>query len=129
MKALLPSLRTQLALVLIAAAAAAIVGLLLIREVLTNTEGLLVREALKQTELAAEQLRYQLSERIEIDTDSPLALPPADRDLSLAAITHTVLGSFPSLVGGYWLGSEAGIAGSVTQGSDAEDAIASVCAA
>jgi len=129
MKALLPSLRTQLALVLIAAAVAAIAGVLLIREVLTNTEGLLVREARGQTELAAEQLRYQLSERIEIDIDSPLALPPPVRDLSLGAITHTVLGSFPSLEGGYWLGPEAGIAGTVLQVTNAEDAIASVCAA
>lgn len=129
MKVLLPSLRAQLALVSLAAIVTAVVGVLLIREVLGNTEGLLVGEALRQTELAAEHLREQLGERLEIDSDSPLALPPPGRELSLRAITETVLAGFPTLEGGYWLGPDIGLAGSVGQPGDAGDAIAAACEA
>jgi signal transduction histidine kinase len=124
----LPSLRAQLGLVLLAGFVAAGAAVFLIREVLGNTEGLLVEEARRQTELAAEQLRAQLAERMEMAGDSPLALPEAGRDLSLRAICDTVLHGFPGLDGGYWLGREAGLAGQIRPVSDAEDDIAAICA-
>ncbi len=124
----LPSLRAQLGLVLLAGFIAAGAAVFLIREVLGNTEGLLIEEARRQTGLAAGQLRDQLAERLEMAGDSPLALPRAGRDLSLRAICDTVLHGFPGLDGGYWLGKEDGLAGHIRPVTGAEDDISAICA-
>ncbi len=62
------SLRAQLAMVLVAAVVTVAVAVLLIVQLVGNTEGLLVAEARRQTALAAEQLQRQLLERLRLDS-------------------------------------------------------------
>ena len=128
MKLPIPSLRAQLGLILLAGIVTALAAVLLIREVLGNTEGLLSGEARSQTERAAAQLRDQLAERLEVTRDSPLALPAAGRNLSLQAICDTVMRSFPGLEGGYWLGEDAGLAGHIRPVDDAKAVLSATCA-
>ena len=92
-------LRAQLALVLVAAVVTVAVAVLLIVQLVGSTEALLVAEARRQTTLAAQQLQQQLMERLRLDSDSPLALPAASRQLSLRAISETVLAGFPAVEG------------------------------
>jgi signal transduction histidine kinase len=112
------SLRAQLGMVLVAAVVTVAVAVLLIVQLVGNTEGLLVAEARRQTALAAEQLQRQLLERLRLDFDSPLGLPAAGRHLSLRAISETVLGGFPAVEGGYWLVEEGEISGAVVEADD-----------
>jgi signal transduction histidine kinase len=113
---------------LLAGLIAAGAAVFLIREVLGNTEGLLVEEARRQTELAAAQLRDQLAERMEMAGDSPLGLPRAGRELSLRAISETVLRGFPGLDGGYWLARDEALAGNAHPVAGAESDISAICA-
>ena len=112
------SLRAQLALVLVAAVVTVAVAVLLIVQLVGSTEALLVAEARRQTTLAAQQLQQQLMERLRLDSDSPLALPAASRQLSLRAISETVLAGFPAVEGGYWLVGEGQISGAVVEATD-----------
>jgi len=111
MRIAFPTLRTQLALVLLSALVTGAAAVLLIRELLSNTESLLVNETHRQTTLVAEQLQQQLHERLRLERDSPLTLPAPARELSLRGITATVLSGFPALEGGYCLPEARQIAG------------------
>ena len=115
------SLRAQLALVLVAAVVTVAVAVLLIVQLVGSTEALLVAEARRQTALAAQQLQQQLMERLRLDSDSPLALPAASRQLSLRAISETVLAGFPAVEGGYWLAAAGEISGAVVEASSLQE--------
>lgn len=98
------SFRTQL--IVIVLASLTLVGLagVLIRDVITQTEGRLLADARQQSVTACRELRVQFEERATFAFDDPLEqLPPDAQDLSLQGLSATVLRSYESVEGGFHL--------------------------
>jgi signal transduction histidine kinase len=121
------TIRVQLTLVTLAALITVAVAILVISQVMGNTESLLVNEARRQTSLAASSLQQQLFERLHLEEESPLTLPARSRELSLRGITTTVLAGFPTVEGGYWFPGEERVSGNMQDLNEGEDLVLSIC--
>src|SRR5512143_1565596 len=96
------SFRVQAA--IIAAASLAVVGLaaFIVRNVISTTEDALVAEARQSCVSACQELRIQYEERNTYGSDL-LQMPAEAQDLSLTAISMTVLRAFEGIDGGIYL--------------------------
>ncbi len=99
------SFRAQAA--IIAAASLAVVGLaaFIVNNVINTTEGALKADAQQTAVSACQELKGQYEERIDSSADL-LQMPPEAQDLSLTAISATVLRAFEGVEGGMYLVKE-----------------------
>jgi signal transduction histidine kinase len=91
----------QLLFTLIAAASLAGISIVVIADAIRSAESVVVGEATKTVTSALEAMRAQQQYRASSDP-SWTALPAAAKDVSLRAITDTVLRSYPGVEGGYF---------------------------
>ena len=110
------SFRGQLAVTGIAAVSLVALTAILVRDVVVGAERRIVAEAEQQCEAAAAELAEQYSERLAFRDDTDLeALPFEAQDLSLSALTATVLRAYEGVQGGFLLsGGIVGRAGAAT---------------
>jgi two-component system, NtrC family, sensor histidine kinase HydH len=96
------SFRAQAA--IIASASLAVVGLaaFIVSNVISTTKGTLMADARQACIVACKELRTQYEERTTYGSD-PLLMPPEAQDLSLTAISKTVLRAFEGIEGGIYL--------------------------
>lgn len=108
------SFRGQLAVTAIAAISLLALTAILVRDVVVGAEQRMVAEAEQQCEAAAAELAQQYRERLAFRDDTDLeTLPLKAQDLSLKALTATVLRAYDGLQGGFVLsGRIVGRAGS-----------------
>jgi len=98
------TLRGQLAVTGVAAISLLALTAILVRDVLVGAEQRIVAEAEQQCATAAAELARQYRERMAFREDADLeALPLEAQDLSLKALTATVLRSYDGLQGGFVL--------------------------
>ena len=98
----LSTLRAQLAVIAIAALSLVSLTTILVRDVIVGAEERLVAEAEHQCAKAAAELAQQYRERIEFRDEANLeALPPEAQDISLQALSATVLRAYEGLQGGF----------------------------
>jgi signal transduction histidine kinase len=97
---------------IIATASLAVVGLaaFIVSNVITSTEGALRADARQTCIAACQELRTQYDERTTYGSDL-LQMPPEAQDLSLAAISKTVLRAFEGVEGGIYLVKEDRLSG------------------
>ena len=100
----LHSFRGQLAVTGIAAISLLALTAILVRDVVVGAEQRLVAAAEQQCETAAAELAQQYRERLAFRDDTDLeTLPLAAQDLSLKALTATVLRAYDGIQGGFLL--------------------------
>jgi len=106
------SFRAQAA--IIAAASLAVVGLaaFIVSNVIATTAGTLRADARQTCIAACKELQTQYEERTTYGSD-PLQMPPEAQDLSLTAISKTVLRAFEGVEGGIYLIKEDRLSGYV----------------
>lgn len=98
------SFRGQLAVTAIAATSLLALTAILVRDVVVGAEQRIVAEAEQQCEAAAAELAQQYRERLAFRDDTDLeTLPLEAQDLSLKALTATVLRAYDGLQGGFVL--------------------------
>ena len=96
--------RTQLMVIVLASLTLVGLAWVLIRDVITQTEGRLLGDARQQSVTACRELRGQFEERAAFAFDDPIEkLPFAAQDLSLQAVSATVLRSYDGVAGGFHL--------------------------
>ncbi len=105
---------------IIAAASLAVFGLaaFIVSNVITSTEGALRAEARQACIAACRELRTQFDERTTYGSDL-LQMPPQAQDLSLTAITKTVLRAFEGVEGGVYLVKDDRLSGYATSSDSA----------
>ncbi|HLH04695.1 MAG TPA: ATP-binding protein [Bryobacteraceae bacterium] len=91
----------QLALTLIAAASLAGISIVVITDAIRGAESVVLNDTSKTLSAALRELRREQQERTSSDSGWP-TLPAAARDLSLRALSYTVLSSFPGVEGGFY---------------------------
>ena len=91
----------QLLFTLMAAASLAGISIVLISDAIRGAERVVVGEARKSINSALGELKRQQQFRVSSDSSWP-ALPAQARDVSLRAITQTVLRSYPGVEGGFY---------------------------
>ena len=97
------SFRTQLAVTGVAALSLVLLTAMLVRDVVVGAEERIVSEAEQQCMAAAEELAQQYRERIEFQEDRDLeALPLEAQDVSLQALSATVLRAYEGAQGGFF---------------------------
>ncbi|MCP5120058.1 MAG: GHKL domain-containing protein [bacterium] len=98
------SFRTQLTVIVLASLTLVGLAWVLIRDVITQTEGRLLADARQQSVAACRELRIQFEERTAFAVDDPLEeLPLEAQDLSLQGLSATVLRSYEGVEGGFHL--------------------------
>ncbi len=105
------SFRTQLAVVCGASLAVIALSVILIRDVVAETESRLLAEARRQCEAACRELALQYRERILWGRDALESLPLEAQDLSLRGLAATVLRSYEGLRGGFYRPAGPGVLG------------------
>jgi hypothetical protein len=98
-------LQMQLLLILLAAVSVAALSVLLISDSIQNAEKAVIGDMGRQLHAALGELGQQYSERITSDSTWS-SLPAPTQDLSLRAVSQTVLRSYPGVEGGYYVRSQ-----------------------
>ncbi len=100
---------------IIAAASLAVLGLatFIVRNVITSTEGALRADSRQTCIAACQELRTQYDERAAYGDDLH-QMPPEAQDISLTAISKTVLRAFDAVDGGVYLVKEDRLSGYAT---------------
>ncbi len=99
--------RLQLQLFFALAASCLVAALLveLVSDAVHHAEGYVLSDASRVLSQAIRELRREYNLRISGDSEWS-TLPAGARDLSLRAISETVLAAYPGVEGGYWSGSQ-----------------------
>lgn len=97
-------LQVQLLFALLAAAFMAALAVVFVSDAVRHAEGFVVADTSKNLKEAIAELDRQYRARTSSDT-SWNTLPDAARDVSLRAISETVLSSYPGVEGGYFKGA------------------------
>jgi signal transduction histidine kinase len=95
----------QLLLTSVAAISLAILSVVLITDAIRNAEGVVLGEANKNIAAAIAELKLRYQDRASSDT-SWFNLPAPARDISLRALTQTVLRAYPGIEGGFYSGTD-----------------------
>ena len=95
----------QLLFTLIAALSVATLSVVLITEAIQGAERVVLGEANRVIATAVGELKQQYQYRASSDT-AWSSLPAAARDVSLRAITRTVLRSYPGVEGGFYMDAD-----------------------
>ena len=98
-------LQLQLLLILLAAVSVAALSVLLIWDSIQNAEKAVLADMGKQLNAALSELGQQYSDRITSDSTWS-SLPAPTQDVSLRAVSQTVLRSYPGVEGGYYVRSQ-----------------------
>ncbi len=97
-------LQLQLLFALLAASFVGALAVIFVSDSLRHAEKFVITDAGKNLQNALQELNKQWNNRISGDS-SWFSLPANAQDVSLRAISETVLSSFPGIEGGYWNGS------------------------
>lgn len=104
MKSLFGGFRSQLAVTAIAALSLVNLTAMLVRDVIVGAEERLAADAELQCARAAEELLEQYRERLEFRDGASLeTLPPEAQNVSLTAMSATVLRAFEGVEGGFFV--------------------------